>query len=107
MISEQGAILIATVLPVALLVVLVEARPAFRAFLPKWPKWAKYIGGFVLAVVFGQVLWAEWLCITSVASGKSLEGFEAVSVSVAAYSLGVLTWLALTGLIANLFFEDI
>jgi len=101
MISEQGAILLATLYPIGLLVVAVEARGTRRADVQE--------GRSVMAVVttVAQVAatffsaWAIVICVFTVSSGVTLDGLAAQVVGWAGAFLAVVVLVALMRLLTD------
>ncbi|TWX37135.1 hypothetical protein ES689_10660 [Frigoribacterium sp. ACAM 257] len=101
MISEQGAILIATVYPIGLLLLLVEGVEAFEAFIHLFGQRLRSLGFFVSVAEITAVTMSIAFCVYSVSSGTALDGFQAVVVSVSGGLLMFLFALAAGSLLGR------
>jgi hypothetical protein len=106
MISTDGAALIATLLPIAVLLLSFQARPLLRLARPE-KTWARWTFVLLLVGVLGLGLSCVNLCVGSVASGEPLKGAVAVVVGWTASIIGALTGLAVGGVIALHVFTDL
>jgi hypothetical protein len=105
-ISTDGAALIATLLPIAVLLLSFEAKSLLRLTRPA-KKWARWVFCLVLVLVLGAGLAAVNLCVGSVAADEALRGSEAVLVGWIASVIGALTGFAVGGVIAVYVFSDL
>lgn len=98
MISLDGAALIATVIPVAMLVVGFEIQRAPVIYATGRAGMAMlWVLGFVLAGGLFLGFWAEWYCITAVAASEPPSAVNSVIVWCALYLLGVGAMLLMLG----------
>lgn len=89
MISEQGAILIATVYPIGLLLLLIEGVGAFGAFVELFGRKLRWLALALIVLVTSSIVTSIALCISAVSSGTRLDGFYAVVVGTSGAILGV------------------
>ncbi|MDR6572324.1 hypothetical protein J2X60_000960 [Curtobacterium sp. 320] len=103
MISVQGIELIATVIPVGLLVLTIEFRRTILTLVADLKYlWARIAACLLLVVAsVGSVL-AEVLCISSVGSNVPLGGFDAVFVTVPLVTLGFVVMGAISTTIGRM-----
>lgn len=101
MISVDGASVLAQVLPVGILLVALELRRvqfyAGRRFMTVLMR----IGGAALFATVVACVQAVVLCVTSVATGRPLDGFAAVFVWVSATALSICVQLLLAIIVAD------
>lgn len=106
MISTDGAALIATLLPIAVLLLSFEAKSLLRFARPR-KTWARWVFTLTLVVVLGSGLSAVNMCVGAVASGEALDGWEAVAVGWISSVIGAFTGLAVGAVIAVYVFSDL
>jgi FtsH-binding integral membrane protein len=106
MISTDGAALIATIIPIGLLLVGVEARSDLNFFVRKMSERVRYVLAAVMGAVTGLSLFGVVLCVAAVARGEALSGPFAVVVVVAAIALLIPVALALTTAMGSLFTKN-
>lgn len=106
MISADGAALIATLLPIAVLLLSFEARALLRAMRPK-KSGARWAFVTALVLVLGAGLSAVNICVGAVASGEALDGALAVFVGWTASAIGALTGGAVSAVVVLYVFTDV
>jgi hypothetical protein len=88
MISIQGASLIATLYPIALLVIGVESRGLPNLVPPyRWAIYASRVAAVLVLIAVWVSIASIVVCVVAVASGKPISGATATFVAVSGYLL--------------------
>ena len=89
-ISPDGAALIATVYPIGILILAVEARAALVAIVQQMSRGVQVFMATFIVLVVALSSGAVVFCVQAVSSGSTLGGFDFWFVSLPGYALGVL-----------------
>lgn len=95
--------MIATIIPIGLLIVAVDTRSAIRFFVAGAPTGVRYVMAGVMGAIAGLAVFAEIVCVNAVASGEILTSVPATLVTVAAYALLVPVCLGILAALGGLF----
>lgn len=96
MISQDGAALIASLIPVAMLIIALEARQAGSfTSTASWRNTGKIFGALVIVLALFAGFFAEVMAVKAVAADSSLDGSTAFWTAVGAYATGGLATLIL------------
>ena len=102
MISQDGAALIASLIPVAMLIIALEARQAGSfTSTASWRNNAKIFGAVVIVLALFAGFFAEVMAVKAVASENALDGKTAALTAVGAYATGGLATLILVLALAS------
>jgi len=105
MISNDGAALIATLYPIALLLLGFESRALLRVIRPAGPR-ARQLLTLLLVIPLTLSVASTWICVLAVSSSETLDGFGAVVVAVTGVILAVEVSLAIGMSIASSITSD-
>lgn len=105
MISEQGAILIATVYPIGILILAVDARTAMPRMFHDFPRVRRTLA-VAMSTTVGLALFSVYLCIASVSSETPLDEGEVTFLTVSGVAMFGFVLIALFSSLISAAVED-